>query len=420
MPINNSYSQTPKRIFTNKPFIKGMSYTNADLDPYVCRAMANLELESSNSATKTRLGAANEIIGNAGETAYAFYNKYVLFSNFVLENYYDVTGVIKANNNLGVRVLDKELKEHEFFDTIITNNSELEMYNGRLRVSGGEAGTALSGKTIYALKMNEGDIPHCINNEDFSFLFFGIIASGSTELYKGMIKLYYHVSADKIVVETITPDIVDNVDVADTGMNILSDNPSIYKDYLTYPEHDFYRDYMGDIVEDSDKKIIDILTVAMYDNAVASNPYSVTTNANMLKGIDKTRTDNVYIRPYVAMPNGFNYGAMITATNSYGTLLYYNFSSNQFESTSVSTVTTNINTDIAIPTYTTSSAGTYTSTVSLNIDPQTSTPTMSSISVPAIHLVAKSATTYRLLSDNNNYADLFNINKTEATLYKQY
>ena len=417
MPINNSYSQTPKRIFTNKPFIKGMTYTNADLDPYVCRAMANLELESSNSATKTRLGAVNEIIGNAGETAYAFYNKYVLFSNFVLENDYDVTGVVKANNSLGIRVLDKELKEHEFCDTIITNNSELEIYNGRLSVSGGEAGMALSGKTIYALKMNEGDIPHCINNEDFSFLFFGIIASGSTQVYKGMIKLYYHVAANKIVIETITPSIVDNVDVTDTGMNILSDNPSIYKDYLTYPEHDFYRDYMGDIVEDSDKKVIDILTIAMYDNAVASNPYSVTTNANVLKGIDKTRTDNVYIRPYVAMPNGTNYGAIITATNSYGTLLYYNFNSNQFESTSVSTVTTNINTDIPIPTYITS---TYTNTVSLNVDPQTSTPTMSSISVPAMYLVAKKATTSRLLSDNNNYADVFNINKTEATLYKQY
>ena len=420
MPINNSYSQTPKRIFTNKPFIKGMSYTNADLDPYVCRAMANLELESSNSATKTRLGAVNETIGNAGETAYAFYNKYVLFSNFVLENYYDVTGVIKANNNLGVRVLDKELKEHEFFDTIITNNSELEMYNGRLRVSGGEAGMALSGKTVYALKMNEGDIPHCINNEDFSFLFFGIIANGSTELYKGMIKLYYHVSADKIVIETITSDIVDNVDVADTGMNILSDNPSIYKDYLTYPEHDFYRDYMGDIVEDSDKKIIDILTVAMYDNAVASNPYSVTTNANMLKGIDKTRTDNVYIRPYVAMPNGFNYGAMITATNSYGTLLYYNFSSNQFESASISTVTNNINTDIAMPTYVSTANRTYSSTQELYSGALNSvTPTVRKIEIPTIKLVAKYSNTYRMLSDNSNYIDIFNVNKTNATIYKQ-
>ena len=273
MPINNSYSQTPKRIFTNKPFIKGMTYTNADLDPYVCRAMANLELESSNSATKTRLGATNLGIGNAGETAYAFYNKYVLFSNYVFEDTYDADTLI-STGNFGVRVLDKDLKEHKFFDTIISNHTDLKVVNGTLQVDSGYLGTNITNCTIYALRMNEGDIPHCINNEDYSFLFFGIIMNNDTQIYKGMIKLYYHVAGDKIVIETVQPDVVDNLDVSDMGVNIISDNPSVYKDYVTYPEHDFYRDYMGDTAS-TEKKIISILTVAMYDKPVGSYPYSV-------------------------------------------------------------------------------------------------------------------------------------------------
>ena len=128
MPINNSYSQTPKRIFTNKPFIKGMNYTNADLEPYVCRAVANLELESSNSATKLRSGTINSSIGNAGSIAYKLYNKLIIFSAFMNEFDYKNNIYLDSviDNSLTVVSVDDKDVSFSFYDEIVTSSTELE------------------------------------------------------------------------------------------------------------------------------------------------------------------------------------------------------------------------------------------------------------------------------------------------------
>lgn len=334
MPINNSYSQTPKRIFTNKPFIKGMNYTNADLEPYVCRAVSNLELESSNSATKLRPGISNTAIGEEGEIAYRFYNKYVMFKYPINELLYnDSCPLNNSFTGLGMRVLSNSGSELPFFNTIITNNTDLE-YNGTLSISGGEPGINITNNMhILALQMNEGDIPHCINNEDFSFVFLGLILSNTTIIHKGFIKLYHHKIANKIVIEIIKPEQVDNNDVSDYGVNLLSYSPSVYKDYVPFIEHDFYNDYMGVDKSKEVKNTIDILTVTLYDNPVDPAPYVNSSTANMIKGVNSSSpsssANRVCLRPYYAIPYG-HYGAIVKASNKAGVEVYYNFNNNTF------------------------------------------------------------------------------------------
>ena len=72
MAINNVYSQTPKRIFTNKPFINGMVYTNSDLNPGVCKVVSNLDLEASNTATRLRPGSENKAVTNDSNSNIVF------------------------------------------------------------------------------------------------------------------------------------------------------------------------------------------------------------------------------------------------------------------------------------------------------------------------------------------------------------
>lgn len=353
MPINNSYSQTPKRIFTNKPFIKGMNYTNADLEPFVCRAVSNLELESSNSATKLRYGIYNKAIGNEGEIAYKFYNKYIMFKNITNEMLYNNNLLLNTYfSGFGIRVLNNNYKEIPIYDKIITNNTEL-AYNDELIISGGESGISITDSLqIIALQMNEGDIPHCINDEDFSFVFLGFIISNDNILYKGFIKLYHHKIANKIIIEIIKPEQVNNTDISDYGLNLLSNSPSVYKDYIPFIEHDFYNDYMGVDKSKEAKNTIDLLTVALYDNPVNPAPFVNTTTAKMLKGVNSTNPTQsvVYLRPYYVMSYG-HYGAIIKASNKTGSEVYYNFDNNTFGLSSNVTKVVNETKTINMSTY---------------------------------------------------------------------
>jgi len=335
MPINNSYNQTPKRIFTNKPFIKGMNYTNADLEPFVCRAVANLELESSNSATKLRKGITNNILDTDQGLVYKFYKKYVIFTNLITETMYNnnITPTDVQSADLGIKVINEDKKENDIYGTIITNNTKLE-YTTELNDSLDLFGSTADYK-IYALVSDEGRLNHVINNQDYSFMFFGAIFKNTSIQYKGPIKLYYHVTAQKIIIEIIKPQTLDIVDVKADGVNIIASNPAIYKDWINYRNGpQYYSDYFGDTRavtdENKNKAIIDITTVALYDAPVEPAPYNNSSNANMLVSIDKTKQDPFYIRPFYAIPNK-KYGVMVTAKTKNNLEYIYNFDKGIFE-----------------------------------------------------------------------------------------
>lgn len=341
MPINNSYNQTPKRIFTNKPFIKGMNYTNADLEPFVCRAVANLELESSNSATKLRKGITNNILDTDQGLVYKFYKKFVIFTNLITETMYNnnITPTDVQSADLGIKVINEDKKENDIYGTIITNNTKLEYTTG-LNDSLDLFGPTTNYK-IYALVSDEGRLNHVINNQDYSFMFFGAIFKNVSIQYKGPIKLYYHVTAQKIIIEIIKPQTLDVTDVKADGVNIIASNPAIYKDWINYQNGpQYYADYFGDTRATEDKKIIDITTVALYDAPVEPTPYNNSSNANMLVSIDKTKQDPFYIRPFYAIPNT-EYGVMVTAQSKDKLDYIYNFTSKKFERVPNNEVTTN-------------------------------------------------------------------------------
>lgn len=357
MPINNSYNQTPKRIFTNKPFIKGMNYTNADLEPFVCRAVANLELESSNSATKLRKGITNNILDTDQGLVYKFYKKFVVFTNLITETMYNnnITPTDVQSADLGIKVINEDKKENDIYETIITNNTKLE-YTTALNNSLDLFGLTANYK-IYALVSDEGRLNHVINNQDYSFMFFGAIFNNTSIQYKGPIKLYYHVTAQKIIIEVIKPQTLDVVDVKTDGVNIVASNPAVYKDWINYQNGpQYYSDYFGDTravtEEDKNKAIIDITTVALYDASVEPVPYNNSSNANMLVSIDKTKQDPFYIRPFYAIPNT-EYGVMVTAQSKNKLDYIYNFTTRTFERTprtEVNVSNTEVkNMDIIIP-----------------------------------------------------------------------
>jgi len=413
MPINNSYSQTPKRIFTNKPFIKGMNYTNADLEPYVCRAVANLELESSNSATKTRMGINNNIIGKLGEVPCKFYNKIILFSNLISEYEYEHNIYDFSSTNFGFRVLDSDNKECDLCNTIYSNNTELNWVLNDLDPKG-DVGQSINGLKLFILCADNGIIPHCINPEDYSITFFSIIANSSALVYKGMLKAYYHSTAKKIILSKIIFNQVDINNVNTYGVNLASPNPQIYKDYVPFAEHDFYKDYMGINNSKDIKNVIAIETVALYDSEVAPSPYAtISANAKMLYGINASDTEHdVYIRPYYVMPYG-HYGAVITANNKYGTKLYYDFTNKTFKYGNMITSNVNESYNISVPTN-----NIRTSNDTLRNTIKNEEVTVTNYDLPDLKLIAFSANNEVVEPSNASFDLQFKLKTQAIDIYK--
>ena len=178
MAINNVYNQTPKRIYTNKPFVKGMSYTNADLNEGVCRAVANLDMESSNTATTGRQAIHNKSItkDSVNNIAFKFYNKMIIFDSYISEAMYDADIFLPMPgdvNQLEDGVLGLSVKSASsdnldvVYPTIIYNDTNLEFLSGNLSVSNNRMMCSITDAThIYPLKLNSGIYPHCINRND--------------------------------------------------------------------------------------------------------------------------------------------------------------------------------------------------------------------------------------------------------------
>ena len=333
MAINNQYSQTPKRVYSNKPFLAGMNYTNADLQPSVCRAVANLEMESSNTATKTRQGTVNKAVVYNNDSNYyilRFYTKLVMFKNTISEEEYnnDIIDAVHISNGLGLVVTNYESGiETVINDKIISNINNIEYEPSTKTISYDNAGYLIniSSCKIIALKNDEGFIPHVINNNDFSFTFFGIILNNSAIAYKGLIKLYNHVAANKIIIEYYKPTITDVYDVQNYGSNLIANNPLTYKDYVYTSSHNYYTDYMGN----QSKDVIDITTVQLYtkgyeDENIMIAPIVETTNvaqftADIVKGFDcntNQANDYVCLRPYYVMPKGEYCAAVRVSKNT--------------------------------------------------------------------------------------------------------
>ena len=344
MAINNVYNQTPKRIYTNKPFVKGMSYTNADLNEGVCRAVANLDMESSNTATTVRQAIHNKSVtkDSANNIAFKFYNKMIIFDSYISEAMYDADIFLPMPgdvNQLEDGVLGLSVKSESsdnldvVYPTIIYNDTNLEFLSGNLSISNNRMMCAITDAThIYPLKLNSGIYPHCINSNDYSFSFLGVITNYDDIIYKGIIKIYYHVSAQRIILEVISPYVVDPYDVSNYGSNIIASNPLVYKDYVSYANGpDRYLEYAGGTEE---SKIIGITTVQVYDDVVPSLPYDSTITANIVKGISKNTDTTVYVRPYVALPKGDYYASLSTIINKFGEAkeLHYDFNNNIFVS----------------------------------------------------------------------------------------
>lgn len=344
MAINNVYNQTPKRIFTNKPFVNGMVYTNADLSPNVCRAVANLDMEASNTATRVRQCISNKAVteDSVRNISFRFFNRMVTFNSYISEDLYNNDLIVSmptgenilASGDLGMVVkTDTSNEPDKIFDKIIYNDSTLEWYSGSLNITNYRSLTAISNALhIYPLRLDNGEYPHCVNGNDYSFAFFGIITTDSTLVYKGLIKLYYHVTAQQLIIEVINPYKVDPLDVELYGANIISKNPLVYKDYIYYNGTDNnYTDYIGG--QGEELNLIDISTVQVYDAPVNPNQYSIDSAANLVKGFDRTQDNTVYVRPYVALPKG-NYNAAVsakvTSNDNIQTGYYYDFNLDTF------------------------------------------------------------------------------------------
>lgn len=337
MAINNVYNQTPKRIFTNKPFIKGMAYTNAGMSPYVCRSMANIDLESSGTATKVRQGIQNKRIALDGQDVYndvlKFYNKFILIPNIITLPLYQ-NGIVPTSTNTSntkIKLVSEDTGNvYDFYNYIVYNDTQVNFNNETLSHKGPVLGQ-LNSYNVHVLKLNDGSIPHIINANDMSISFFGLISSSSSGVYAyhGLIKIYFHNSAKKAILEIVQPSIVAPEDIMNYGSNILSDNPLIYKDHVYFnAEHDGYLDYAS---ADSNG-VIDITTVQVYDKAVAPVEYVADSDANLVKGFDKNEEDSyVYVRPFPVLPKG-NYVAVlgVNSTNEDHNTFYYNFSSDTF------------------------------------------------------------------------------------------
>lgn len=335
MAINNVYNQTPKRIFTNKPFVKGMSYTNADMQPYVCRVVSNLEMDSSNTATHVRQSIHNKYIVSGAEII-KFFDKYLILSNFITENTYryNYKGIDMTDSNeysLGIEVKDNAFDSvYSIYDYILYNDTDIH-YDTKLSHSGTHfCKINDDGYAIFVLKLNDGTVPYCINSNNKSLSFFGQIYSTQSGLrmYSGLITTYFHAAADKVIIEVNRPTIVSPEDVTNYGVNIIADNPLIYRDYVHFNNgDDTYLDYASGVSD----KLIDITTVQVYDSAVDPINKETHSTANLVNGFNKNEEGNIYVRPYVVLPKG-NYNAVLKANvsgdlqNSY----YYNFASNTF------------------------------------------------------------------------------------------
>jgi hypothetical protein len=337
--INNVYNQTPKRIFTNKPFVKGMSYTNADMAPYVCRAVSNLDLESSNTGTHVRQGIENKHIKFSGAklpvtgNVLKFYNKYLIIPNIVVEDLYKASKVPQIVQNQGLELVSADYNDkYDFYDTIIYNDTSIVFNDGILTHSDHVLGLAKT-YNIFVLKLNDGTVPHIINPNDRSLSFFGIIANKQSGvfIYRGLIRVYFHQAANKAILELISPDIVEPSDVLNYGSNILADNPLVYKDHVYFNDrHDGYLEYS---MQDSNN-VIDITTVQVYDKSVPVVEYSSDSKANLVKGFNKDDADGtVYIRPFPVLPKG-NYSAIVSASSvdgsDGGSSFVYNFNNGSF------------------------------------------------------------------------------------------
>lgn len=334
MAINNVYNQTPKRIYTNKPFVKGMNYTNADMGEYVCRAVANLDLESSNTATKLRSGTKNEYV--AESKMVKFYSKIVLFENTISEDEY-VNNRLPATldptvNRLGVRLLTEASKaENTFYEKIIRSDSVINWDGNNLSVDYTVINTDMC--SIFALSLNDGTIPHLIYGNDYSLVFFGLITYGTNIAHRGMIKIYFHAAMQQAIIEIPKPTVIDPLDVNSYGSNLTLNNPLLFRDYVYFitSGKDYYSQY-GLTSEAADKSITDILTTMIYDAPVTYNSYMVLTSgatANVIKGVDRTVNGTIYVRPYCVIPRG-EFGFIVKAKTSTGAL-YYNFETNHFE-----------------------------------------------------------------------------------------
>lgn len=329
MAINNVYSQTPKRIYTNKPFINGMNYTNADLATGVCRAVANLELESSNTATKLRCGIENNKITDDGYIC-RFYSRYLVFHNTVSELQYKYD-VIPEYKNKGIDIFnDNDITNTvTFYDRIIKTNTELIYRDALLDDDGNDVLGSFKDYQIYALRLSNGIIPHTIHNDDKSFTFYGIITNkNGTEIFKGFIKLYIHAAAQKAVVEIVTPKVLDDVTYAtDPGVNLTASNPFIFKDFSR-------SDYQKYIMGVSDNKVLDIINTTVFDSHVPPYPDSINSTARQVTGIS-TNNKNIYIRPFVAIPEFSKDYAFVVSIPDNVNLerrLYYNFYNKTFDS----------------------------------------------------------------------------------------
>lgn len=343
MAIHNVYNQTPKRIYTNKPFVMGMVYTNADMSTGVCRAVANLDLEASNTATRVRQSVSNKaIVSNAetNELVYKFFNKLVKFEGFITEGAYKLDHFISLSdlvtdtlpeNKLGFSVIDEASgNTYNMYNQIIYNDTILEWTNsGFNNVNNQFLASNFSQIKIYALIMDDGDIPHCVNSNDYSFSFFGVIANESNVLYKGVIKLYYHNAAQQVLIEVINPYTVSPEDVENYGPNMVSTNPFVYRDYLYYNNNvETYTEYGG-----YTDTVTDITTVQVYDASVGALPHTRNFTANVVKGFNKNALDDIYVRPYVALPKSNYYATVSTSVvrNNQTLEAYYDFTRDKFD-----------------------------------------------------------------------------------------
>lgn len=335
MAINNVYNQTPKRIFTNKPFVKGMSYTNADMSPYVCRAVSNLELESSNTGTHVRQGIHNKILTTDCEIL-KFYDKYVVIPNTITEVSYRNNTIYDDASNIkcGIKLVSDDFNtEYGIFQSVIYNDTDIS-YDTELHINGVPLTNISDNIAFFILKLNDGTVNYAINSNDRSISFFGSIAAINNNpqcVYTGLITIYFHVAANKAIIEVIRPTIVSPQDVIDYGTNIIADNPLVYKDYVfinsNNEEYDMYLNYTGGVSE----KLIDITTVQVYDTPVDPVGNDTNSTANLVNGFDKETQGDIYVRPYLVLPKG-NYSATLAASSPGDTNneYYYNFQTNSF------------------------------------------------------------------------------------------
>lgn len=340
MAINNVYNQTPKRIYSNKPFVKGMNYTNADMGEYVCRSVANLDLESSNTATKLRAGTKNSLKYEG--KMLKFYSKLLLFDNVVLEEDYINNKISMLNggltHTLGLNLIDEESKNvSDFYEYIIKTNTDI-VWNGTDLDTPDNFLITTSGSTIAVMIHDDGTVPHVINSNDYSIAFFGMVINNGTIVYKGLIKIYFHATLKKAIIEVVNPSIVNPIDVNTYGSNLVQANPLLFKDYVYFRStaKDYYSQY-GMVSEAANKNITDISTVMIYDKPVIYNSNMEIIsgdNANVVKGVDKTINNTMYVRPYCVVPKG-DYGLSVSVNTDSGDM-YYNISTNTFEYPDVS------------------------------------------------------------------------------------